>query len=208
MSSATDSRSPRNLVVVPRRDLSFDFVNTLAWRGSAPTESLHSIGELLGWMVSSKAMTERAATELSNWFAAHPAQGVTVFGAAIESREMIYRLLRSIASDSPPAREDLRRLNRALGEAGSRQILDRADKGFGWRIEAKTTVAGILAPMLWSTADILVSPDAARVRQCANDRCLWLFRDDSKNGTRRWCSMQACGNRAKAHRHYLRQKAQ
>jgi predicted RNA-binding Zn ribbon-like protein len=48
----------------------------------------------------------------------------------------------------------------------------------------------------------------ARVRHCANERCLWLFLDDSKSGTRRWCSMSACGNRAKAHRHYARQKAE
>jgi predicted RNA-binding Zn ribbon-like protein len=39
-----------------------------------------------------------------------------------------------------------------------------------------------------------------------NDQCGWLFMDDSKNGSRRWCSMQSCGNRAKAHRHYLRSK--
>jgi predicted RNA-binding Zn ribbon-like protein len=30
--------------------------------------------------------------------------------------------------------------------------------------------------------------------------------DESKNARRRWCSMQSCGNRAKAHRHYLRSK--
>ena len=30
--------------------------------------------------------------------------------------------------------------------------------------------------------------------------------DKSKSSNRRWCSMSACGNRAKAHRHYLRQK--
>jgi len=208
MSHTADSRSPRNFVVVPRRDLSFDFANTLAWRGSTPTESLHSIGDLFGWLVSSNAMTERAAGELSNWSAAHPGQAATVLAAAIEIREVIYRLLRNVASESPPAGDDLRRLNSALGDAGSRQILDRADSGFGWRIEAKPTAAGILAPVLWSAADSLVSPDAARVRQCANERCLWLFRDDSKNGTRRWCSMAACGNRAKAQRHYLRQKAQ
>jgi predicted RNA-binding Zn ribbon-like protein len=40
------------------------------------------------------------------------------------------------------------------------------------------------------------------VRRCANDKCLWLFIDRSKAGTRRWCDMAACGNRAKAQRHY------
>ena len=208
MSGADESRSLRCLVVVPRRDLSFDFVNTLAWRGSIPDESLHSIGDLLDWIVSSNAMTERVAGELRNWFAAHPAESDIVFSAACEIREVIYRLLRSVALGSPLAREDLRLLNGALGDAGSRQLLDHTDHGLGWRIEAKPTAAGILAPVLWSAADILASGESAlRVRQCANARCLWLFCDDSKNGTRRWCSMQACGNRAKAHRHYLRQKA-
>jgi predicted RNA-binding Zn ribbon-like protein len=208
MSSAADSRAPRNLVVVPRRDLSLDFANTVAWRGSEPAESLHTIGELLAWVAATKTVPERAIGELGKWFDAHPAQAVAVFAAAIEIREVIYRLLRCAASESAPAREDLRGLNSALGDAAPRAILDRADNGFGWRVEAKPTLAGILAPVLWSAADILVSADSPRVRQCANDRCLWLFLDDSKNGTRRWCSMQACGNRAKAHRHYLRQKEQ
>jgi predicted RNA-binding Zn ribbon-like protein len=106
-----------------------------------------------------------------------------------------------------PAGEDLRQLNRALTEAAPRAYLDRALRRVGWRIDVRPTAASLLAPVLWSAADILVGPDCARIRQCANHSCLWLFLDDSKNGTRRWCSMQACGNRAKAHRHYLRQKA-
>jgi predicted RNA-binding Zn ribbon-like protein len=51
-----------------------------------------------------------------------------------------------------------------------------------------------------------VSPDVGRLRHCLNDQCGWLFMDDSKNGSRRWCSMRSCGNRAKAQRHYLRSK--
>jgi predicted RNA-binding Zn ribbon-like protein len=32
------------------------------------------------------------------------------------------------------------------------------------------------------------------------------FYDTTKSGTRRWCSMAVCGNRAKAARHYERAK--
>jgi predicted RNA-binding Zn ribbon-like protein len=53
-------------------------------------------------------------------------------------------------------------------------------------------------------ADLLTSGDLDRVGQCADDRCGWLFLDVSRNGSRRWCSMEACGNRAKARRHYRR----
>lgn len=43
-----------------------------------------------------------------------------------------------------------------------------------------------------------------RVRRCAHPACVLYFHDTSRNGTRRWCSMEVCGNRAKAGRHYAR----
>ncbi|MFJ4519696.1 CGNR zinc finger domain-containing protein [Streptomyces sp. NPDC088810] len=45
-----------------------------------------------------------------------------------------------------------------------------------------------------------------RIRTCAGGSCILYFFDTSRNGTRRWCSMAACGNRAKASRHYARSK--
>ena len=53
----------------------------------------------------------------------------------------------------------------------------------------------------------IVTGPHRRIRRCANDQCLWLFIDTSKGGTRRWCDMSACGNRAKARRHYSKIKA-
>jgi predicted RNA-binding Zn ribbon-like protein len=43
-----------------------------------------------------------------------------------------------------------------------------------------------------------------RLRHCAHPACVLWFHDTSRNGTRRWCSMETCGNRAKAGRHYAR----
>jgi predicted RNA-binding Zn ribbon-like protein len=65
----------------------------------------------------------------------------------------------------------------------------------------------MLAPVLWSAADLLTHAGRRRVRRCANNACLWLFVDESKAGTRRWCDMSSCGNRAKSRRHYLKTKA-
>lgn len=44
------------------------------------------------------------------------------------------------------------------------------------------------------------TPD--RLRCCSGDGCILWFWDSSKGGRRRWCSMERCGNRAKAQRHY------
>ena len=48
------------------------------------------------------------------------------------------------------------------------------------------------------------APD--RIRRCQHPACVLWFYDTTRNGTRRWCSMATCGNRAKAHRHYDRAK--
>ncbi|WP_236567749.1 MULTISPECIES: CGNR zinc finger domain-containing protein [unclassified Nocardiopsis] len=61
----------------------------------------------------------------------------------------------------------------------------------------------------WTAAadylDLLRTPD--RIRGCANPDCVLCFFDTSRNGTRRWCSMAGCGNRAKAARHHARGRA-
>ncbi|MFC8432522.1 CGNR zinc finger domain-containing protein [Streptomyces sp. NPDC057253] len=51
---------------------------------------------------------------------------------------------------------------------------------------------------------LTTAPD--RIRSCAHESCVLHFFDTSRNGTRRWCSMATCGNRAKASRHYARTK--
>ncbi|MGH9118185.1 MAG: CGNR zinc finger domain-containing protein [Acidimicrobiales bacterium] len=48
--------------------------------------------------------------------------------------------------------------------------------------------------------------DRSRIRTCASDRCGLLYYDTSKNGSRRWCDMSVCGNRAKSAAHYERTK--
>jgi predicted RNA-binding Zn ribbon-like protein len=50
----------------------------------------------------------------------------------------------------------------------------------------------------------LLAAEPERIRRCAHPACVLWFHDTSRNGTRRWCSMEACGNRVKAGRYYRR----
>lgn len=54
-----------------------------------------------------------------------------------------------------------------------------------------------------------LSLDRKRIKKCENPHCSHLFFDDSKNQSRRWCSMRSCGNIMKARRFYdrLRKKS-
>jgi predicted RNA-binding Zn ribbon-like protein len=196
------------LILAPRRDLCLDFTNTLAWRGSVPDESLHGLPDLAQWCASSGSLLAGAIEASGAWAERHPARAAAIFRGAIAIRETVYRIFHAVAGGSAPAEKDLSELNRALEETPARSALQRIGDGFGWRLEGTRLLAApaLLAPVLWSAGDLLTGPQLARVRECANDKCLWLFLDESKNGTRRWCSMSACGNRAKAHRHYARLK--
>lgn len=193
-------------LIIPRTSLSIDYANTLEWRGSTAHDTLTRLSDLITWLTSSGALTPEAAASLSRWFEQHPRHAATVFLEAIENRETLYRLLRAKALGEPLLSSDLARLNHALNQTAARTRLDDAGSHLGWRVEVKPTAPAILTAVLWSGADLLANPAPVRLRECANERCLWLFLDDSKGGTRRWCSMQSCGNRAKAHRHYLKQR--
>ncbi|GAB11896.1 hypothetical protein GOARA_091_00140 [Gordonia araii NBRC 100433] len=46
--------------------------------------------------------------------------------------------------------------------------------------------------------------DPARIRRCGADDCALIFYDGSRPGSRRWCSMRRCGNRAKVRNHRSR----
>lgn len=170
-----------------RSELCIDFANTQFWRGSpAPTERLGTLADLAAWC-RAEGLGEPPD-----------------FGVAIALREAIYRIFAAASAGSGAAPEDLALLNRELRAAPARTRL--AQVGGGWVWDVGSLGATPLAPVAWSAADLLVGPLLGRIRLCANEKCRWLFLDESKSGNRRWCSMSACGNRAKAHRHYARQK--
>jgi predicted RNA-binding Zn ribbon-like protein len=192
--------------VTARPGLAVDFVNTLEWRGSVATETITQPGELVSWLIGADALSSDAGDQLKRWFEHHVRSAAAVLGDALELRERVYRLLRARALGDAVSPEDLSTLNRALAATPARAKLDGDGSNMAWRIHVRPAAPSILAPVLWSGADLLANPTPNRLRECANERCRWMFIDDSKGGTRRWCSMQACGNRAKAQRHYQRRK--
>jgi predicted RNA-binding Zn ribbon-like protein len=62
-----------------------------------------------------------------------------------------------------------------------------------------------LEEILGAVARLGVLGELGRVKICPADDCRWAFYDTSRNGSRQWCSMALCGNRAKARAHRARQ---
>lgn len=71
-----------------------------------------------------------------------------------------------------------------------------------WGFEA---VESPLWPVGLAAYELLTGPRARRIKRCAG--CPWLFLDQSKNGSRRWCSMDICGTDEKMRRYVARRAA-
>ena len=68
------------------------------------------------------------------------------------------------------------------------------------------SVRAALSTLARDAVDLFGSPSATRVRECAAADCALVFLDTSRPGSRRWCSMRGCGNRAKASRYRTQQR--
>lgn len=185
--------------------LPLDFANTAEWHASPqPIEKLATYDDLVGWSLQAGLLEEREAGRLSRLAREKPAEAASVLEAARGLRESIYTIFSAAAAGSPPPAEAMDHFNDALAEAFTRAKIKRSADGFAWSWPGSgQALDGMLGPILRSTADLLTSDDLRRVGECADDRgCGYLFYDTSRNHSRRWCSMESCGNRAKARRHY------
>jgi predicted RNA-binding Zn ribbon-like protein len=187
-------------------DLSLDFVNTLGDRPIRQEEHLHAWRDLVEWAEQAGLVSKRAAASLR----AADGRGDTsrrVFARALALRECLYRIFQSIAAGRQPSRADLDALNGALSQAMAHSRVEPRGHEFVWAFANEDESAdGFLRPVIRAAAELLVSPARARVRECASDRCSWLFIDHSPTQRRRWCSMKTCGNRDKVRRFYERNK--
>jgi len=191
--------------------LCLDFVNTLDPRaGEQSHEYLASYADLVAWSQRAAGLSARTAQQLLHAAARRPMDAAGVLQQAIELREAIYRIFVAAAHEAEVSIDsaDIDLLNRALSRVMPQARIVPAVNGFmwGWN-ESEEALDQVLWPVTRSVADLLTSEDLGRVRECSSERCGWLFLDTSKNRSRRWCSMEGCGNRAKARRHYARQRA-
>jgi predicted RNA-binding Zn ribbon-like protein len=187
-----------------------DFANTADWHASdQPVEFLTSYAEVVAWSQHVGVLPEPQAQMLLAEAADRPAQANAVLERAVALRDAIYRLFAAIAQGHPPLATDLAAFNAQLGRTLAHSGLVAAEEGLVWDWTGdEAALDRMLGPVLQDAADLLTSEELGRVGQCDDARCGWLFLDKSRNRSRRWCSMEDCGNRAKARRHYQRRRGQ
>jgi len=73
-------------------------------------------------------------------------------------------------------------------------------------VPEQADVPGALSRILGVAYTAMADESWERLKACRLDDCQWAFYDQSKNRSRTWCSMQVCGNRAKARAYRERQR--
>lgn len=187
-------------------DLALDFANTVGWHaGEDRIEHLPEYAEFVLWAARAGAVTAARAAALQREAQRHPSRAGRALAQALRLRETVFRVFGAIAQRRTPPAADLLQLHRARVDA-----LRKADprwSGTGMVLEWPDDPRDLLRPLypIALAADaLLTAPRLARVRQCGNHPCGWLFVDTSRNGTRRWCSAEECGNITRVRRYRSR----
>jgi predicted RNA-binding Zn ribbon-like protein len=191
-------------------DLSLNFANTQDWHASEkPVENLKSFDDLVTWGKQACLLSPELAHQLHQQAIEQPADAANAYDFAIQVREALYRIFSRRYAGEPIPEADLALLNSVVSQAQAHLRLIPAGSEIQWEWSADINGANhILWPVARAAAELLTSDKASDVRICEDDRgCGYLFIDQTKNHSRRWCSMDSCGNRAKARRHYSKVQA-
>jgi predicted RNA-binding Zn ribbon-like protein len=193
--------------------VSLDFVNTVGWRLTGyPREYLSSYEDLLEWGRQTGLLALEEKEGLSRQAALDPEGARETLSRALALRESLYRMIsRAIAGESQDE-SDLSTLNRELSISLSHLRVVPADGAYSWGWdrsgdEGKTPLDSPLWPVAQSAAELLTSERLGRVKLCAGEGCGWIFLDESRNSSRRWCDSRDCGNRERVRRHLARKRA-
>jgi predicted RNA-binding Zn ribbon-like protein len=192
-----------------QKKICLDFANTAQWHASEnPQEHLNSYRDLVVWGQKEGVLSAADAQKLIEKAANNRIASEKALKRAIEIREAIYRIFSAVAAGHIAEDGDLSILNRNFAETMARSRIIPTKNGFTWDINGnKDELDWMLKPIVRSAAELLTSDELTRVKECADDKgCGWLFLDQSRNRSRRWCDMKDCGNRAKAKRFYERKQ--
>src|SRR5208283_3810797 len=171
-------------------------------------DDLPGYAQLVFFARDSGVVSPRFARELLDFSDVKPRDQDRVFQTAIGLREAIYRVFAAIANSKEASRRDVKLIEEFATEAMEHRQLTSSggEYRWEWKRDKDERLAYVLWPIAQSAAELLTSDRVKKVRECDAPTCAWLFLDESRNHSRRWCDMSVCGNRQKAKRHYERQR--
>jgi len=182
-------------------ELCLEFANTVSWRGQDKEHDwLHNVSNYIQWGHLVGILSNDEVVLLQQQATENPDDIHAELEKSLVLRETIDRIFHHLSQGKQPQSDDIDLLNRHIPEALKHlQVQQHGDEfEWGWT-DTEITLAKLRWVVVWSASNLLMSDQLERLGTC--DGCDWLFIDTSRNRSRRWCTMEDCGNRAKVRRH-------
>ncbi len=181
-------------------NLALDFVNTRTGPpdGALDDDVLTGYLDLVAWSVYAGALGEPEAKALRRLSHDDPSGSRTTFVRSLRIRDDLDEVFRAVAADRSLGTSVLARLRDDEADALGHARLDHG-RPFGWTWRDDRTLARPLRPVVHAAVQLLTTGTLERIKGCAG--CRFLFHDESKNRSRRWCSMDDCGTSEKMRRY-------
>lgn len=184
-----------------------NFVNTVSsWKGEKKYDYLNCYEDFVAWCVKLKVSDFGTLDLLQQLAATQPEETLAAFDRIKEIRGLLREFLLAIVHDNRDEQINLLpAINLLLLDAVSRQRL--------FYLEEKFTIGQVDEPgdlmtpvwkVVYSLAPLLTEQEITRIKECPN--CGWVFLDQTKNGTRKWCNPRYCGSADKMMRYHQRKK--
>jgi predicted RNA-binding Zn ribbon-like protein len=187
--------------------LALDFVNTTVIEKDRASDAIPDYRSALAWFEESGTITARDARLLRA--AAESREAARAMSELHAFRAELRAMLDALRRTGTVPERALRAINERLGACACAREVVREDDGFALRVRYRfERPADLLMPIANAAAELLTAIDLSRVKRCRGDCCDMYFLDTSRNRTRTWCDMAACGNRAKAAAYYERHARQ
>ena len=184
--------------------LALDFLNTRPVQNGEPMELLPDFSALSRWFQAAELLSAREVGNLQQkWGKSARAQRTV--GSVRELREKLRREILAWEGGGAVHHSTVDDLNRLMADHPMRTKLNTSGSASATELWFEPRQPeDLFAPLAHSAATLFANVDRSRVRKC--DQCVLHFHDTSKKGTRRWCSMQLCGNRLKVAAYAARQR--
>lgn len=187
-------------------NLAFDFLNTGGGESARPDdEALRGYQDLVAWGRYVGLLTDPESRRLSRRARQHPADAHDALESAKRLRSRLDGLFDALTSGERPTRQSLAGLRSDEAEALAAAELVQGPAGFYWSWARDDSLLRPVWPVVHAAIELLTAGPLERVKRC--DGCRYWFIDESKNQSRRWCSMDDCGAAEKAQRYVARRAA-
>jgi predicted RNA-binding Zn ribbon-like protein len=185
-------------------DLALDFLNTRPVQNGEPTELLPDFAALLRWFQAAGLLSSHAVTKFQRQSGESAAARRTL-DAMRQFRDKLRKELLTWEGGADVHHATVEELNRLMAAHPMLSKLQASGNVPSWELWFEPRQPeDLFAPLAHSATKLFATADHKRVRKCG--QCVLHFHDTSKKGTRRWCSMQLCGNRLKVAAYARRQR--